>query len=162
MELIAFHDDPEWNKARRIAHPGTFNANPLCAAAGAKCLQIVASQPINALADAAAARLKAGLNRTLKDAGVTGFSYGLASIVWVAFGASYDGDPEFCTLPREVLRKAISTPEQFKRAMLNEGIDIMHGNKFILSATHTNREVDQTIEAFGRAVRGMKREGIVG
>ena len=46
--------------------------------------------------------------------------------------------------------------------MLNEGVDMMGGSHFIVSATHTNREIDQTIEAFDRSVRGMKREGIVG
>jgi len=162
VELIAIHEDPEWNRHNRISHPGTFNANPLCAAAGVTGLQIIASQPINKTADAAASRLKEGLNRVLRETGTTGFAYGLASLVWVAFGISYDGDLEFCSLPHDTIKKGMGKTEQLKRAMLNEGVDMMGGTHFIVSATHTNREIDQTIEAFDRSVRGMKREGIVG
>ena len=34
ISLIEFRDDPDWNSRQRVLHPGTFNANPLSAAAG--------------------------------------------------------------------------------------------------------------------------------
>nr|WP_231578003.1 aminotransferase class III-fold pyridoxal phosphate-dependent enzyme [Thermorudis peleae] len=39
LALLEFRDDPAWNQERRVQHPGTFNANPLSAAAGCACLQ---------------------------------------------------------------------------------------------------------------------------
>src|SRR5690606_40383831 len=38
MEMVAFSDDATFNKTRRVPQAGTYNANPLAAAAGAACL----------------------------------------------------------------------------------------------------------------------------
>ena len=62
VDMIAHRGDPEWDNTRRVYHPGTFNANPLSAVAGATCLEMIATQPINKQADARAAQLKDGLN----------------------------------------------------------------------------------------------------
>ena len=40
MEMLDFKDEEGWGQ-RRIGHPGTFNANPLSAAAGNACLGLV-------------------------------------------------------------------------------------------------------------------------
>ena len=39
--------DADYNRNSRIAHNGTFNANPISAAAGIAALKIVANEPIN-------------------------------------------------------------------------------------------------------------------
>src|ERR671917_1811853 len=38
MQMIAFKDEPGWNSERRVPQAGTYNANPLAAAAGLACL----------------------------------------------------------------------------------------------------------------------------
>ena len=38
IDMMAQRGDPEWDNQRRVYHPGTFNANPLSAVAGATCL----------------------------------------------------------------------------------------------------------------------------
>ena len=52
---------------------------------------------------------------------------------------------------------AIST--NLKRAMLNAGIDLMGGRMGIVSAVHTDMEVDQTIAAFEQGLDALRREG---
>ena len=45
VDMIATRDDAAFNRDRRIAHNGTFNANPLSAAAGIKALELVGTTP---------------------------------------------------------------------------------------------------------------------
>jgi glutamate-1-semialdehyde 2,1-aminomutase len=163
LDMIAFKDVPGWNQGRRVAHPGTFNANPLSAAAGSRCLEMIATQPINKRADAAATRLKKGFNEVLARQEVPGFAYGLASLVWVALGKDYDGDLDFCNMPHDQLKTLLARDKilPFKRAMLNNGVDFMTGSEFVVSSEHTDRDVDDTIAAFEKAVAALRREGIV-
>ena len=161
LDLIAFKDDPEWNAQRRVSHPGTYNANPLSSAAGSRCLEMIASEPINQRADEAAARLKRGLCDILARVEVPGHIFGIASIVNVALGVRWDSDDEPGTAPHEELSKATQYTQPLKRSMLNEGVDMIGGRGFLVSATHGEREVDEALEAFERAVTAMQEEGIV-
>ena len=54
--------------AERVAHPGTFNANPLSAVAGARMLTAVAEEDPVGIAAEQAARLTRGLNDALREA----------------------------------------------------------------------------------------------
>jgi glutamate-1-semialdehyde aminotransferase len=44
--------------------------------------------------------------------------------------------------------------------MLNEGVDLMHAGMMV-SAVHSDRDVDATIEAFDRSLAALQAEGIV-
>ncbi len=163
MDMIAFKSEPGWNQKRRISHPGTFNANPLSAASGATALEMVATQPINQRADAAAARLKQGLKDVLARAEVKAHVHGIASIVHVAFGVTCNCQSDLCTASHEELHKGVNPAVQggFKRSMLNAGVDVMGGRGFIVSSTHTDKDVDQTVGAFEKALASMKKDGLV-
>ena len=76
--------DPDPDK--RFVHPGTFNANPVSAVAGIAALEIIESEPITEMADAAADRLKRGLRNALAKQEVTGHVHGVSSIIHVALG----------------------------------------------------------------------------
>src|SRR3990172_2446902 len=43
MAAFEFRADPQWNRYRRLYHPGTFNANPLSAAAGVAPLALIST-----------------------------------------------------------------------------------------------------------------------
>ncbi len=73
-----------------IRHPGTFNANPLSAAAGGTALGILESEPIVATAEKQAVRLRDGLNGVLQSMEIPGGAYGLSSIVMVSIVATVD------------------------------------------------------------------------
>ena len=143
----------------RLAHPGTFNANPVSATAGIATLGKIAREPINDRADAMAVRLKAGLRDSLNRMEVPGQVHGLASVVHVALGVEAE-DEEISTVPHDTLAEATAAQSgNLKLAMLNEGVDMMGGIGFMVSAAHTEDEVDQTAEAFERALAALRAEG---
>ena len=162
IDMIAFHDDPKWDSQQRIAHPGTFNANPLSATAGAMCLEMIASQPIVERADAMAARLKRGLNEILARMEVPGHAHGIASLIHLVM-KECDCDREACTMShreiKEASRAAVTVP--LKRALINAGVDIMGKGSFIVSASHRERDVDRTLEALEEALAAMRTEEIL-
>ena len=146
-----------------MAHPGTWNANPVSAAAGVAALDLIAGEPINERADAMASRLKQGLVEGLTRMEVTGHAYGIASIVHVVLGAECDCDGEICTLPHAALADAGSArrSETLKLAMLNEGVDMLGGIGFMVSSSHEEEHIDRTIEGFENALGALRDEGVV-
>ena len=162
IDMIAHRGDPEWDNTRRVYHPGTFNANPLSAVAGATCLEMVATQPINKQADAMAARLKAGLNEIFGKMEVAGHAHGIASMVHVVL-ADCDCGRELCTMShREIMEATASAAvTAMKRGLQNRGVDIMGRDAFLVSGAHTDGEIDQTLEAFEDTLAAIRAEGLV-
>ena len=142
----------------KIAHPGTFNANPLSAAAGKTALGIVASEPIGETADTLAQRLKDGLNDTLVKLEVPGCAYGVSSVIRMRLGVDHECDQEFCSEGGRAgagySGNVIPTLDQ---ALLNEGV-YGRATQWALSATHTEELVDQTVSAFERALMQVRSE----
>ena len=156
LDLMVSDDD-----SRRVVNTGTFNGTPLAAAAGIACLDLVANEPINERADAMAERLKRGLNDALMRMEVTGHVHGVASIVHVLLGVECDCGGGICTLPHDRIAEA-TAPERadaLRVAMLNEGVDMMGGIGFMVSAVHTEEQIDRTVLAFERALSTLRDEG---
>jgi glutamate-1-semialdehyde 2,1-aminomutase len=162
VDMIAFRDDPDWDSQSRVAHPGTFNANPLSAAAGATCLEMIADQPINERADAMAGRLKRGLNDVFARMEVAGHAHGMASLIHLTL-KECDCDREICTMSHQDIKAAGSAAKTvpLKRAMINAGVDMMGRGSLIVSATHSEGDVDRTLSAFEEALSAMRAEGVV-
>ena len=162
IDMIAHRGDPEWDNSRRVYHPGTFNANPLSAAAGAVALEMLASQPINEHADAMAARLKAGFNEVLGRLEIPGHVHGIASMLHVVL-ADCDCDREICTMPHREISAAAASPATtaMKRGLQNRGVDIMGRETILVSGVHNEMEIDQTIEAFSDTMAAVRAEGLI-
>ena len=162
IDMISHRGDPEWDNQHRVYHPGTFNANPLSAVAGATCLEIIASQPINQQADAMARRLKRGLNDLLGKMEVAGHAHGIASMIHLVL-ADCDCDREICTMSHADIKQAVAAPAvtALKRGMQNLGVDIMGRDAFLVSATHTEKEIDDTLTAFERTLGDLREEGLL-
>ncbi len=163
MDMIQHTGESDWDGSHRVAHPGTFNANPLSAAAGATALYLVATTNVNARADAMAQRLKGGLNYLLATMEIPGCANGVASLVHVTLGARHECDGGICSLTAGQINGA-ATPQRssvLKRALINAGVDPMGGRGCIVSATHTEQDIDRTIEAYEEALTAMRSEGII-
>ena len=160
LNVLSF--PPDVDPGRRVGHPGTFNASPLSAAAGARCLQLLADGAANDAAERAARRLRHGIAAAIAAAGVTAFCHQRASIVWIVFGSAWDGDAELCAAPRQALAegRAPRYTEPFKRALLNRGVDAL-GGTFIVSAVHTDAQIDRTADAVEDALRRMRADGVL-
>ena len=162
VDMIAHRGDPDWDNNRRVYHPGTFNGNPLTAVAGATCLEIIASQPINQQADAMADRLKAGLNDIFGRMEIPGHAHGIASMIHVILD-DCDCGRDICTMSHAQIKRATASPAvtAFKRGLLNRGVDIMGRDAFLVSATHTEADIDQTLQAVEDSLTAVREEGLV-
>lgn len=145
----------------KIAHPGTFNANPLSATAGVTALEIVRDEPVIERADSMAERLKSGINEVLSRNEVPGFAYGVASIVNTELGAEREFDPEFggsgAASGDPYSAQVRSVLDQ---GMVNNGI-YCQTSSFILSSTHTEEDIDRTIDAFETTVKQAREQGTI-
>ena len=159
--MIATGDDPEHNESRRIAHFGTFNANPLSAAAGTKALELVATTPVNETANAMATRLKDGLNDLLSRMEIPGCANGIASLAFLRLGVDHECDKEICILSPEEMRIAQDPRRntQLSLALMNHGVH--SGHRFILMAAHREQDIDDTVDAMEKALTEVRGLGLV-
>jgi len=165
MQVLAFKDEPGWNATKRVRHPGTFNANPLSAAAGTVCLRKCADAAVQERCDALAAGIRAGCNAAIARRGVPGIVYGESSVFHVALGVTCGnfagGDLRFPEGVDATTLKggsgALTGPLQV--GMLIEGVDLFSGGG-MLSVAHTEEDVERTVEGFDRVVGRMEEEGL--
>ena len=164
INLMEFHNDADYDTNRRVGHPGTFNANPLSAAAGAKALELVATTPVNDTADANAENLKAGLNDLLSRLEVPGCVSGVKSLLFVRLGADHECDREVCMLSHDDFARTQNGPRnaQLQLALLNHGVDPMSaGTRLIVGAAHTEQDIADTVNAYEKALTEVREIGLL-
>jgi len=154
-------------KRERISHQGTHNAHPLSAAAGIATLNIIRESDACAKASATAATLRKGMNEVLEEGGVPWAIYGEHSFFHIhsnpqghvikptAFDAS--------TLTIDELKgKNENLLGKLRLAMLVNGVDLKGWRGGIVSAVHTQADVELTLEAWRKSLRALKEEGELG
>jgi glutamate-1-semialdehyde 2,1-aminomutase len=149
---------PGWNRGGRIAHPGTFNGNPLSAAAGIACLEIVAKGDVHRHVNALTEQLRTRLNEAAQPFGLEGCAYGTFSMFHISLDRSL-----LPTAPGAARRYAKSkgaTDAKLRRALLVQGIDLM-GTGGMLSLAHAQADVDHTVTAFAHALTALDKEDIL-
>lgn len=136
----------------KMRHPGTFNGNPLSAAAGVTALKRVASGIPTAHANAKAAQLRHKLNAAFAQRRVNWVAYGDFSLVHLCpnyTGPAPDGD-DF--VPYDGSVGKLDAPKNprlvhlFRQAMLIHGVDLP-GMGMFLTACHTDDDIDKTAYA---------------
>jgi len=151
----------------KIGHQGTFNANPLCAAAAVTTLSIVEKEDACDRAESTAAEIRHGMRRILVEEQIPWGVYGEASAFLIFQNPSrLKIDPATFDPVRLGFKglKGARNPDlayRLRIAMLANGVDIMGAPGGLVSATHGTREAAQTLEAFRTAVRWLKAEGDV-
>ncbi len=164
IDTLSF--DPEARGGRaKIVHPGTYNANPLSAAAGVACMGLVADPETQQRANASAAAIRTGMNAALRDAQVPGCVYGAASMFRVALGG--DELPPASDLVRPIEgapagREATSGPlaTALNVGMLLEGVALFN-SRGITSIAHSQEDIDLTVNAFSRTLALMQEEALL-
>lgn len=161
MELLDF---PAAGSGReKVGHPGTFNANPLSAAAGVETLREIADGTHQQRADATARELRTGMNEVLAQRGIAGVVYGDASIIRICLRGerppeARDHGPR--DLPYDLL--AAGTPPEVLRhlqlAMITRGVHLF-GNGGLVSSVHSAEDVAATLEAWDGALGALIEEG---
>ncbi|MDP2674851.1 MAG: aspartate aminotransferase family protein [Dehalococcoidia bacterium] len=165
ISLIEFRDDADWNNRQRVFHPGTFNANPLSAAAGVTMLSLVETGRFHAHAAAVTERLARGMNEAISGLGVNGCAYGLASCLHLSLGVECPRPQDGIEWPnlngKSPPRTAPELALALRLGMLNHGIDLMGMTGALVSGVHTDADVDLTLAAFEATLGEMRAERLL-
>lgn len=149
----------------RIAHEGTHNAHPVCAAAGVATLKMIRDTDACERASATAARLRGGFNEILEAEGVPWAVYGEHSFF------NFFTNPENRPIRPSTFDAAAVPVEWFtadkrerllakmRLGMLVHGIDLKSWRGGIVSAAHTEADVEWTLDAWRKTLRALKAEG---
>jgi len=152
----------------KIGHQGTFNANPLSAAAAIATLEVVERDDVCAQAERTAVEIREGIRSILIEEGIPWGVYGEASSFLIFQNpACLKIDPaKFDPLELGFKNlKGARNPDLAHRlriAMLANGVDIMGAPGGLVSATHGAQEVARTLDAFRTSARWLKVEGDIG
>ncbi len=160
LDRVAFGGDPAWNRKERVAHAGTYNANPLSAAAGIAMLSFIADGEAHRRANRAGTALRQELAGVWRRLGIPGSVYGDTSIF------NYNLEPAVGTPPSPGTRdhrtlQSLSNPDAYhalRCALVLNGLDIcpLHG---WVSAVHSDEDVQRTVQAFEKALLLMQEDG---
>lgn len=151
----------------KIGHQGTFNANPVSAAAGVATLSILKNTDACAKANAYGTALRAKMNEVLED----------EHVKWAVHG-SYSGmhiytNPDGADIVPSQFDAVSYVPKMIGKSrgsdmavkvrmgLLVNGIDVNTGPSGTISAVHGEEEMALTVDAFRSTIRALKREGAV-
>jgi glutamate-1-semialdehyde 2,1-aminomutase len=158
LDLLSFGAKP------KIPHHGTFNANPLSAAAGIATLELIQSTDACQRASNYAARLRAELQRVVVEEGVS----------WVVYG-TFSGFHIFTNPERRSITAAeieaglydyrvLKAPAaagllaKLRIGMMTHGVEIFSWPGGPTSAVHADADMEMTIEAFRLTLRALRAE----
>ena len=151
----------------RIYHPGTFNANPVTAAAAVATLEIIETTDVCDRASAFGEELRRKMNDVLVDEGVKWSVHGSFSGMHVYTNPQgADIDPHGFKA-EDFIQTMIDKPRgagvtsSVRMGMLVNGVDMNSGPSGTISATHGPEEMAITVDAFRSTIRALKREGAI-
>jgi glutamate-1-semialdehyde 2,1-aminomutase len=157
LEVQTFKGELHKDRFERVLQQGTFNANPLSAAAGLAALQIVGEGWATEQANQTGEQLRAGLRDVFEQRGVAGVVLGEASVFQILLGEGMEEAVETTDVQRLMAgRGAVNT---LRKAMLLNGVDLMRSGGFT-SIEHEDEEISKTIAAFDRSLEALQHEGL--
>jgi glutamate-1-semialdehyde 2,1-aminomutase len=164
MEIFEPKADAHWSRYQMVPHPGTYNANPLSAAAGVAALQIIATGEPTKRAQEMTDMLIRGVNDVLARRGVPGCAYGRASIFKTFIGLEAPRITRFdfsnVTADTDVLMRGAPHVRELRQGMLLHGVDLMRAAGFV-TAAHTADIIEDTVQAFDHTISRMQQEGLL-
>jgi glutamate-1-semialdehyde 2,1-aminomutase len=141
--------DPTTAGGARIAHAGTFNANPMTLVAGESVMRALTPPVYRRLAELGDS-LRQKLRRTLAATGVPSQVTGVASL----FGIHFNSRP--IRSYRDVIADDAEMTKGLYTGLLNEGILLQTTCAGALGVMTTDTEVDTLVDAVGRVVRRLR------
>lgn len=151
---------------KKMKHPGTYNGNPLSAAAGVAVLQEVSRGTACEQANQMGQELRTRLNEVFERKQVNWVAYGEFSMVTVL--PEYDGprpdSDQFIPYGNAVEKLDRKFDPRlshgFRCALLLEGVDFF-GWRAMLSGAHTQADIAETAAAFDRAIDRLRGAGLL-
>jgi glutamate-1-semialdehyde 2,1-aminomutase len=157
LEVQTFKGELHKDRFERVLQQGTFNANPLSAAAGLTALGLIEEGWPTEQANAAGEQLRTALRDVFERRGVAGVVLGEASVFQILLGEGIDEAVATTDVQRLMAgRGAVNT---LRKAMLLNGVDLMRSGGFT-SIVHQDAEISRTVTAFDRSLEALQREGL--
>ena len=149
----------------KIAHPGTFNANPLSAAAGVAALGIVGTSDACARANRYGENLRRRINEVFEEERVPWAAYGTFSMLHIFTNPDRVAitptqfDPHQHSTESLTGNRQADIVHKLRLAMMAGGVDFNGSPGGLVSATHGEGELEDTIAALRKTVHMLKQEG---
>jgi glutamate-1-semialdehyde 2,1-aminomutase len=149
----------------KISHHGTFNANPLSAAAGVATLDIIKTTDACQKANDFGQKLRDGMNEVFREEGVNWCAYGTYSSFHIFTNPEgRDVSPEDLVagkLDYHAVKGKTSADlvKKLRLAMLLGGTEIFVWPGGPTSAVHTDDDLQQSCDALRGAMRMLKEDG---
>jgi glutamate-1-semialdehyde 2,1-aminomutase len=162
-------DDLDFERAallgrEKIGHPGTFNANPVSAAAGIAALKIIERSDACEKANKSAAVLREKFNEILEKQNIPWVAYGTFSGVHLYMNRNGHAIKQSSFNPNEVGYADLKNKDKglvtkLRLAMAINGVDFNNSPGAQLSASHTPEDLEFTSDAFNEAIKMLKNDG---
>tara|TARA_B110000438_G_scaffold268810_1_gene284673 strand:- start:6 stop:1382 length:1377 start_codon:yes stop_codon:yes gene_type:complete len=162
-------DDLDFERAallgrEKIGHPGTFNANPVSAAAGIAALKIIERSDACEKANQSAAVLREKFNEILEKQNIPWVAYGTFSGVHLYMNRNGYAIKQSSFNPNEVGYADLKNKDKglvtkLRLAMAINGVDFNNSPGAQLSASHTPEDLEFTSDAFNEAIKMLKNDG---
>lgn len=160
MELLTTKPgNTEWNRYRRVVHPGTYNANPMNAAAGVAMLKVIARGEVQKQTEAMAERLVTGLNSQIEKRGIEGCAFNTASVIHLHIGKCQKCDRALCLDTNKSMAPAVAGALDMH--LILNGVQFLRGYTGFISTAHTEEDIAETVKAFGASLDGMISDGVI-
>jgi glutamate-1-semialdehyde 2,1-aminomutase len=151
-------------KREKIGHPGTYNANPLSAAAAVTALTLLRDEDLAEKANRTASELRAALRQVLVEESIPWGIYGQSSTFLIypnPTGEAVDPatfDPLKFGFAKLKGARTASLSGKIRMGLMTHGVDVMGAPGGFVSATHGGAEIERTVHALRMTVRALKAE----
>jgi glutamate-1-semialdehyde 2,1-aminomutase len=149
-----------------VPHQGTFNANPVAAAAGIKTLEIIESTDACAKANKYGETIRRRLNEMFEEEKVSWVAYGAFSKFQIWHNAKNlpvkptEFDPFAYPAATLMNDRHSSVFRKMRIGMLINGVDLTGGGSGSFnSAVHGEAEMDETVEGLRKTLHLLRQEG---
>jgi len=162
LDVITPRADAAWNLRHRVPHQGTFNANPLTAAAGLATLRIIAETDAIEQANRRGEQLRSRLNEVLQAAGSAWLAYGQFSGFHLFTNPHHrslrPGDIEAGRVAADELKGNVPTEtlHRLRCGLMVGGVDIFPWPGGCVSAVHDDEDIERTAAALAQCLPALE------
>ena len=162
LDALAFGN----RHGKKMKHPGTYNGNPLSAAAGVAALKALADGEATRLVNESARTLRGQLNELFARKSLPWAAYGEFSMIHILPNYQGPAMTDDATIPcgGDYQKLDIEQPSKLKHAfragMLTQGVD-WFGWSGMTSVAHTDYDLAETVKAFEWTVDQLRSDGMI-
>ena len=165
MELLDF-DAADAKGFEKIGHQGTYNANPLSAAAGVAALGLIKDGDACEQANRLCGELMQLMNEVIAEEGLSWACHGDFSCFYLFLNpqgmAIGPGNFDAGRYGPEVFKAKSPVADKLRLALLLNGVDISGKPGGLVSAAHTRADIEATADAFRASIAMLREEEDLG